>query len=193
MDLTQITGGAGFGMRMHPIFKVQRMHDGIDIARKEGTPVYAVADGTVVVSKMQGNGKGYGNYIVIDHGDYYSLYAHLKARAIVTGKKVEGGYIIGFVGNTGDSQGSHLHFGLCKSFLTSDRGWFDPLPYLKMIKESEENEVRYNKVAELPEWAKPTIQKLMTKGLLKGDEKGNLNLSEDMVRMLVILDRANIF
>lgn len=129
MDLNKIN--SKFGMRLHPITKVRKLHEGIDYPAPAGTPVHAVVDGKVTVSKMQDNRKGYGNYIVIDHGDYDTIYAHLSARKVPAGQTVKAGDIIGLVGSTGDSTGAHLHFGLCGAF--GKRDWMDPLPYLKTI------------------------------------------------------------
>ena len=193
IDFFQIVGGYAYGMRFHPIYKDMRMHEGVDITRPSGTKVYLVDDGEVVVSKMQGDGKGYGEYIVVDHGEYYSLYAHLSKRLVTVGQTLKAGAVIGLVGSTGDSKGSHLHFGLCGMFFAKERGWVDPLPYMKKVEEEEEDMVRYNKVSEMPTWAVPTVKKLVEKKTIIGDEKGNLNLSEDMIRLLVILDRTGVF
>lgn len=130
MDLSRITGAAAYGMRLHPVLKVQKMYDGIDYAASSSTPVYAVGDGTVVVSKMQDNKKGYGNYVVIDHKGSYSLYAHLLARSVKVGQAVKAGQLIGTVGSTGDSTGPHLHLGISKGLLSR---WEDPLPLLKVF------------------------------------------------------------
>jgi len=84
-------------------------HKGWDIAAKEGTPVRAVAAGSV---KFAGwNDQGYGNLVVIDHGSYQSLYAHLSGTPDVhKGQSVTAGTRIGSMGNTGFSTGPHLHF-----------------------------------------------------------------------------------
>ncbi len=81
-------------------------HKGLDIAAPQGTPVRAVAAGTV---KFAGwNNQGYGNLVVIDHGGYQTLYGHLSA--ISVGQSVGAGQVIGSMGNTGFSTGPHLHF-----------------------------------------------------------------------------------
>lgn len=125
-----------FGMRMHPIYKVMKLHEGIDYRAPLGTPVFAVADGKVVISKMQGNRKGYGEYIVLEHSGFETLYAHLSKRIVQIESKVRAGQIIGYVGTTGDSSGYHLHFGLCKRF--SNKDWEDPMKYLLALKGDEE-------------------------------------------------------
>lgn len=103
---------SGFGRRYHPILKTIRMHTGIDITAPKGTPVYATADG--VVSSDQG-GSGYGVTVVINHGySYQSLYAHLSKKVVKTGQRIKRGQLIGYVGNTGLSMGSHLHYEVLK-------------------------------------------------------------------------------
>lgn len=59
----------------------------------------------------------------------------------------------------------------------------------KMIQESIPKQKIYNKINEMPEWARPTIRKLIDENKLFGDERGNLNLSEDMIRLLVVINR----
>ncbi|HPE40264.1 MAG TPA: M23 family metallopeptidase [Bacteroidales bacterium] len=103
---------SGFGRRYHPILKRIRMHTGIDITAPKGTPVYATADG--IISSDQG-GSGYGITVVINHGfSYQSLYAHLSKKIVKTGQRVKRGQLIGYVGNTGLSMGSHLHYEVIK-------------------------------------------------------------------------------
>ena len=143
MDLSKITGSRCFGMRIHPVYKIKAMHYGVDDPEASGTPIYAVEDGTVKVSKLQNDGKGAGEYIVIDHSGWYSYYAHQSKRVAKAGEKVKKGQLIGYVGSTGDSTGPHLHFGICTSFVAASinkSAWIDPLPYLKVAKEVDEVE-----------------------------------------------------
>lgn len=98
------------------------MHRGIDIGAPSGTPIYAAAGGTVFYAGWMG---GYGNLILIDHGDgRVTAYAHQSSLA-VSGGSVGRGQLIGYVGSTGDSTGPHLHFEL-----RLDGSAVDPLPYL---------------------------------------------------------------
>jgi len=87
-------------------------HKGLDIAAAQGTPVRAVAGGTV---KFAGwSNQGYGNLVVIDHGSYQTLYGHLSAAPSVSaGQSVAAGTVVGLMGNTGFSTGPHLHFEIC--------------------------------------------------------------------------------
>jgi murein DD-endopeptidase MepM/ murein hydrolase activator NlpD len=85
--------------------------NGIDIAASKGSPVYAAAAGTVIISRSGGWNGGYGTYVVIDHGDgTQTLYSHLSEDNVSVGQKVSRGQHIGAVGNTGKSTGYHLHF-----------------------------------------------------------------------------------
>ncbi len=143
MNVNAISGTGLYGKRINPITKKQQTHHGVDINRMINLstinlkPIIATAEGTVIVSKMQGNGKGYGNYIVIKHSGFYTLYAHLNSRKVATGQSVKAGAVIGTVGSTGNSTGPHLHFGICTSYSMADPDgssvWLDPLPYLKAI------------------------------------------------------------
>jgi murein DD-endopeptidase MepM/ murein hydrolase activator NlpD len=85
-----------------------RLHAGIDIAAPSGTPIHAAASGTVVLAGWTG---GYGNFTCIDHGGALATcYAHQSSYAVSSGAQVSQGQVIGYVGNTGHSFGSHLHF-----------------------------------------------------------------------------------
>lgn len=88
-----------------------RMHEGIDIAAAEGTPIRAAADGTVILMQSEYESGGYGNYSCLDHGGGLSTcYAHQSSFATSSGASVSQGDLIGYVGNTGHSFGAHLHF-----------------------------------------------------------------------------------
>lgn len=93
--------------------KTQGIHgrNAVDLGAPIGTPVYAAASGTVIISKSGGWNGGYGTYIVIKHGNgTQTLYAHLSGNNVSTGHWVEKGSRIGSIGNTGKSTGPHLHF-----------------------------------------------------------------------------------
>jgi murein DD-endopeptidase MepM/ murein hydrolase activator NlpD len=100
--------GSGFGMRLHPILNIVRMHEGIDFHADVGTEVYATAKGVV---KDVRTSETFGKIIVIDHGyGIETFYAHLDGYNVRKGEKVARGNLIGFVGNTGLSKGPHLHY-----------------------------------------------------------------------------------
>jgi len=111
-DLKRIA--SGFGWRSHPILKRRIFHYGIDFTAPRGTNIYATGDGVVKEAKRVRG--GYGNQIVIDHGyGYETLYAHLNKLNVRRGQKVTRGQVIGTVGNTGLSAGSHLHYEIHKN------------------------------------------------------------------------------
>ncbi len=93
---------------IHPITGKETTHLGLDIAAPEGTPVYAAADGIVKKAELL---QGWGNLLVLEHdGGFSTFYAHMKAFDVKTGDKVTEGHVVGSVGNTGQSTGSHLHY-----------------------------------------------------------------------------------
>lgn len=85
-------------------------YNGIDIGAPAGTPIYASAAGRVVVARASGYNGGYGSYVVIQHQNSQTLYAHMSTVLVSPGETVEKGETIGRVGNTGKSTGNHLHF-----------------------------------------------------------------------------------
>ncbi|MDL2288377.1 peptidoglycan DD-metalloendopeptidase family protein [Oscillospiraceae bacterium OttesenSCG-928-F05] len=97
-----------FGMRLHPVLKVNKMHTGVDIGAPQGASITAMNSGTVITA---GYNNGYGNYVVIDHGGgRATLYAHMSKILVAKGQSVTKGGEIGKVGSTGYSTGPHLHF-----------------------------------------------------------------------------------
>lgn len=105
-DLSRVA--SGFGMRIHPIYAIPKMHNGLDFTAPQGTPIYATGNGRVTTA---GAGTGTGNHVIINHGyGYETVYMHMvriKARA---GQQVKRGEVIGWVGSTGASTGPHLHY-----------------------------------------------------------------------------------
>lgn len=100
---------SGFGVRIHPIYKVKKMHTGIDFAAPIGTPIYATADGKV--EEVSVKFSGYGKMVVLDHGfGYKTRYAHMHDFAVRTGQNIKRGELIGYVGDTGVSTAPHLHY-----------------------------------------------------------------------------------
>lgn len=106
-DLSLIA--SGFGHRIHPIYKIMKMHEGIDFSAPVGTPVVATGDGTV--EKVTRSARGLGNQILIDHGyGYKTLYACLDELNTRQGRTVKRGEVIGTVGESGLSVAPHLHY-----------------------------------------------------------------------------------
>ena len=112
-----------YGYRIHPITGQRSFHDGIDITANHGYGVYAYTDGRVVETGWNG---GYGNCILIDHGNgLKTRYAHLSRIYVRVGQRVKTGERIGAVGSTGNSTGPHLHFEVIKNGKTKN-----PLNYI---------------------------------------------------------------
>lgn len=104
---------SGYGMRIHPIYKIPKMHTGLDFTAPKGTEIYATGDG--VVKDVERESGGYGHHVVIEHGFGYStLYAHMSKINVKRGEKVKRGQVIGLIGNTGTSAGAHLHYEVIK-------------------------------------------------------------------------------
>src|SRR5688500_11043425 len=100
---------SGFGIRLHPVHKVDRMHTGIDFTAPPGTPIQATGNGRVV--KADRGRVGYGNHVIIDHGyGYTTLYGHMSTIKVREGEEIQKGQTIGTVGNTGTSTAPHLHY-----------------------------------------------------------------------------------
>lgn len=100
---------SGFGMRIHPIHKIPKMHYGLDFTANKGTIVRATGDGKIASIKKDRS--GYGNHVIIDHGyGYETLYGHMDRMDVRVGQKVKKGEAIGIVGSTGTSTAPHLHY-----------------------------------------------------------------------------------
>jgi murein DD-endopeptidase MepM/ murein hydrolase activator NlpD len=101
---------SGFGSRRHPILGYVKMHTGVDWATAYGTPIFASGNGVVEVAGWEG---GYGKYVKLKHNNgYETAYGHMSAfaKGLEPGKRVRQGQVIGFVGSTGQSTGSHVHY-----------------------------------------------------------------------------------
>ncbi|MBZ9651373.1 M23 family metallopeptidase [Psychroflexus montanilacus] len=104
---------SGFGIRMHPILKYRKMHNGMDFSAPSNTEVFATGNATVKKARKT---SGFGNLIVLDHGfGYETYYAHLNEFNVRPGQKVKRGEIIGYVGNSGLSTAPHLHYEVHKN------------------------------------------------------------------------------
>jgi len=100
---------SGYGIRIHPIYKIPKFHNGMDFTAPTGTEVYATGDG--VISTTKSLLSSFGSHVIIDHGfGYQTLYAHLNSFNVKPGQKVKRGDVIGSIGNTGLSTAPHLHY-----------------------------------------------------------------------------------
>lgn len=119
--------GSPWGMRLHPILHVMKMHAGVDIGASCGTPIVAVLDGTVTNATF---GSASGNHVQIDHGvvngkQLNTDSLHMTKYVVATGDTVKRGQLIGYIGSTGRSTECHLHFELYVDGKNSD-----PAPFL---------------------------------------------------------------
>ena len=132
---TEVT--SQFGEREHPVDGTEKLHEGIDLAAKEGTEIYASRAGTVVYAGWD-SGSG-GIYVSIDHGDgYKSQYMHMTDKmelVVKKGQYVQQGELIGYVGQTGVSTGPHLHF-VIRKYNENTKKWdhLDPALFVEFSK-----------------------------------------------------------
>jgi murein DD-endopeptidase MepM/ murein hydrolase activator NlpD len=152
-------------------FAGMQFHSGIDFGAiepgVEGDELYAVADGTVRVSKVDsGNiNVGYGNYIIIEHEEYCTLYAHLQKLELKVGVNVKAGQVIGHMGNTGESTAAHLHFELRNCSYSNPYFWTKGSykgQFLMCI-----NPIGY---FIHPHWAQEKLENLQAKGIIDSPE-----------------------
>jgi murein DD-endopeptidase MepM/ murein hydrolase activator NlpD len=105
---------SGFGWRIHPIYKTEKLHTGMDFTAPVGTPIHATGNG--VVEKVDFDGRGLGNNLIINHGyGYESVYGHMSKIIARPGQKIMRGDLIGYVGSSGSSTGPHLHYEVRKN------------------------------------------------------------------------------
>jgi murein DD-endopeptidase MepM/ murein hydrolase activator NlpD len=121
--IANFTFTSAFGVRSDPFRGSAAMHAGVDLASPTGTPIYATADGIVDRAEWSG---GYGNMVEIDHGKGIATrYGHMSRIAAHAGERVKRGDLIGYVGSTGRSTGSHLHYEV-----RIDGHAVNPIPFL---------------------------------------------------------------
>jgi murein DD-endopeptidase MepM/ murein hydrolase activator NlpD len=128
---------SGFGVRMHPIDSIEKMHTGIDFGAPVGTSICASGSGVVSFAGVK---NGYGNVIEVDHGyGYRTLYGHCSKLVAKTGDTVNQGDLIALVGSTGHSTGPHLHYEVIV-----DDTKVDPTSFLKEPPASTVAQVKQN-------------------------------------------------
>ncbi len=126
VDLNKTKITSGYGMRIHPILKVVRLHTGIDFESPEGEIVKSTDDGIILENTFD---EYRGQFILIKHGDTFSTsYSHLQRAIVKVGDNIQKGQTIGYVGNTGLSKGVHLHYEILK-----DGKAVDPQDYLPKL------------------------------------------------------------
>ena len=134
---------SGFGYRIDPLYKDSRLHAGLDFSAPTGTPIYATADGEVQIAGF--NTDGYGNKVVINHGyGFQTLYAHMVRVIARVGQSIKRGEVIGYVGSTGKSTGSHLHYEVIKRGTKVDPVYYfyndlTPAQFDRLLKEAAAN------------------------------------------------------
>jgi hypothetical protein len=219
LDTIKVT--SQYGQRIHPVTGLNSFHTGIDLSAAIGTPCYAVADGTVKISKVNNGGAsvGLGYYIVIEHDEFCTVYCHLNALGIDVGTHVKAGDVIALTGNTGASTGPHLHFEI-RSGAYSSNFWakdssgayanalnpsnYVPVENFKREDGEDMTQERFNEmyavmIAEKQgdnpsEWAKDATAKAKRKGVFNGDGAGNYNWQSPVTReaLAAVMDNAGI-
>ena len=130
MPLDYLTVTSPYGYRQDPFTKCRTFHDGIDLRFGNGV-VYSMLPGKVA-AVHHGN-TGYGNYVILDHGNLRCLYGHLGEIYAKEGTMVQAGAVVGVVGSSGRSTGPHLHIQLQR--LTANNSWtsVDPMPFIEQL------------------------------------------------------------
>jgi murein DD-endopeptidase MepM/ murein hydrolase activator NlpD len=204
---------SAFGYRTNPITGVKgTFHQGIDFGAKvsgvPGDKLFAVADGIVVRSaNMPSKIDGYGYYIVIQHNGFCTLYAHMLGLKLTVGAKVKAGDVVGYMGCTGACTATHLHFEMepieWSDYWIKDTSGIrkyavDPYVYVQAYRASKEEDeevvneiVRYKNISEMPVHYQSFVKELVAKKIIQGNTSGDLNMTEDMVRGLIMSDRMD--
>lgn len=204
-----------FGYRINPITGAKSsFHQGIDIgaikAGVEGDKLFAVANGVVVYTAFMASKEyGYGYFVIIQHKGFCTLYAHMKGLIVKVNQEIKAGQIVGYMGSTGASTAAHLHFEVqpieyksYAQYITPENGIrkyaIDPYPFIEDFRKRKKegldvaNEiVRYKNISEMPVWYQTEIKELVNKGVIKGNDNGELNMTEDMVRTIIIANRMD--
>ncbi|MBA3647708.1 MAG: M23 family metallopeptidase [Chitinophagales bacterium] len=134
---------SGFGMRIDPIYKIPKMHEGLDFAAPEGTPVHATGNGVVLI--VEYGDRGYGRNVTLAHMvGYQTHYCHLSRISVKQGQHIKRGDIIGYVGSTGKSTAPHLHYEVILNGAKIDpiNFFFDdltPKEYAELLKLSDQS------------------------------------------------------
>ncbi|MDR2639550.1 MAG: M23 family metallopeptidase [Helicobacteraceae bacterium] len=168
-----------FGWRYHPLRRTQReFHTGIDLRARVGTPVYAAADGVVELTR-QNLSVGYGNIITLAHAfGFKTLYAHLDRILVAQGAFIKKGQLIAYSGNTGYSNGPHLHYEV--RYLNKP---LDPTAFMEWDLKSyeaifnKEKRVQWDSVAKGIAWQWTLLEQLSSQREPKLQAPSKLNAS----------------
>lgn len=171
---------SNYGMRLHPVLKVMRLHAGVDLVNNTGgkVPVYASAEGRVRLVKTSKD--GYGKHVIMTHiidgVKYETVYAHLDVYSVKVGDKLKQGAKLGIMGNTGIGTGIHLHFEIHKGTYSYAGGTYptslDPMKFIKLsetpatINKKDKGELtmsQYNELKKLIEAQAKEIKELKSK------------------------------
>ena len=136
MPLDYLTVTSPYGYRQDPFIKCRTFHDGIDAIGINGF-TYSMLPGRVTAVR-HGN-TGYGNYVIIDHGNLRCLYGHLGEIYAKEGTMVQAGTVVGLVGSTGRSTGPHLHLQLQRLAVNNSWTSVDPLPFIQALNQQVES------------------------------------------------------
>jgi len=163
-DLTRMS--SGYGMRMHPVLKIRKMHNGMDLSAKKGTSIYASEAGTILLT---GSDSKYGKMIKINHrANFQTNYYHLGEILVDKGDFVEAGDLIAKVGSTGESTAPHLHFEVLK-----DGEPINPMSVLSLVTATKVKKlvkkVTTNKIEEKQYNKNKTYQKVIYKNSSQKD------------------------
>lgn len=175
-----------FGMRLHPVTGVYKLHNGVDIVGEGSRTDYITAHTSGVVL-YAGYNSALGYHVNLGISETcFMQYCHMASPPRVsTGQKVGQGDVLGYMGSTGYATGAHLHFGICEG-----GDWTDPAPYLyQNYLEDDKQMIVYKKLEDVPSWYRPSVEKLMDTGALEGTGNGEINVDESLCRMITILDR----
>ena len=170
---------SGFGWRTDPMHGKKRFHRGIDIGASRGTPVYSTQPGIVVFSGVY---SGYGNVVVVYHGDdVFTLFGHLERQYVQKGQRVNGGQLLAAVGSSGRATGPHLHFEVHQH-----KKYVDPVRYLSFIQNWDamrEAPVRATKHKAAKKTTKkdPIINVLATKNEKKNGLRHTKHMQVEMI------------
>lgn len=204
-----------FGYRTDPITGAkQSFHQGLDIGAKvagvQGDNLYAVKDGQVVYAQyMPSPVYGYGYFTIVEHQGFCTLYGHKRELKRRVGEYLSAGDIVGYMGKTGAATGVHVHFEVqpiqwqgYSYYITSANGIrkyaVDPYQFIEDYRKRQKEDldmaneiVRYKSISEMPVYYQQEIKSLVDRKIIQGNDKGELNMTEDMIRTIIIAGRMD--